>query len=55
MTAMAQKRKRDNPDDMRMSFGDHLEELRRCLIMALVGVGIAMVLTLIVSKYFIIP
>lgn len=34
----------ENPDEIRMSFGDHLEELRRCLIRALIGFGVATVL-----------
>jgi len=33
-----------DPDEVRMSFGDHLEELRRCMIRAIVGVAIATVL-----------
>ncbi len=38
---MARIKKPFNPDEYRMSFGDHLEELRARLIHALVGIGIA--------------
>lgn len=38
----------DAVEATRMSFGDHLEELRRCLILALVGIAIASA----VSLYF---
>src|SRR5215468_10716107 len=34
-----------DPDEVRMSFGDHLEELRRCMIRALIGVALATVLS----------
>jgi len=37
-------------DATRMSFGDHLDELRRCMIHALIGVAIASVLCLSVGK-----
>jgi len=37
-------------DDSRMSFGDHLEDLRRCLILALAGVVVASIGSLIVGK-----
>lgn len=33
-----------DPDEVRMSFGDHLDELRRCLIRAIVGVALASIL-----------
>ena len=38
-------------DGSRMSFGDHLDELRRCLMLALIGVVIASVACLIVGKH----
>ncbi len=41
----ARSRKPLHPDDVRMSFGDHLEELRTRLIHALIGVGLAALLT----------
>ena len=34
-----------NPDDLQMSFGEHLEELRTRVIYALIGVGVAACLT----------
>ncbi len=34
----------DDPDDERMSFGDHLEELRRRLIYGLIGFAVAVVI-----------
>ena len=42
---MARKKNLFNPDEFRMSFGEHLEELRTRLIHALVGIGIASVVT----------
>ncbi len=40
------------PDDgSRMSFGDHLDELQRCLIRALIGVAIASVACLVIGKH----
>ncbi len=38
-------------DGTRMSFGDHLDELRRCLIRALIGVAIASAACLLVGKH----
>ena len=38
---------RDDPmETTRMSFGDHLDELRRCLIRGLIGVALALAVTL---------
>lgn len=37
---MARKKTTFNPDDFRMSFGDHLEELRKRLIFGLIGIAI---------------
>ncbi len=34
---------RPTPDDFRMPLGEHIEELRRCLILALIGVGVALI------------
>lgn len=42
---MAKRRARD-PEQYVMSFGDHLEELRRHLILALLGLGVAFLVTL---------
>jgi len=39
MTNLARRPLPDNPTEVRMSFGDHLEELRACLIRALLGVA----------------
>ncbi len=44
-----------DPDDFRMSVGDHLEDLRRHLILALVGLVIAFVGCLVVAKGFLLP
>lgn len=44
------KRPHDNVDEARMSFGDHLEELRSRLIKAMAGVALATCLTLIFGK-----
>lgn len=46
---MAARRAKD-PDAYVMSFGDHIEELRRHLILALVGVGVALLVMLWYSK-----
>lgn len=43
---MARKKLPDNPDDTKMSLGDHLDELRTRIIRALLGLVIAMGLTL---------
>jgi len=43
-------RRRDVMDGGVMSFGDHLEELRRCSIRALIGLVIAIVISLSFSK-----
>jgi len=43
--ALNTKRQSHDPDDVRMSFGDHLEELRKRLILSLVGVGIGAIIT----------
>ncbi len=40
----------ESGDPTRMSFGDHLEELRACLIRALVGLGIATLISLVFAK-----
>lgn len=40
----------NHPDNYRMSFGDHLEELRKRLLMGIIGVAIAAVLTLAYGK-----
>lgn len=48
-TSTAQPESSD--DGTRMSFGDHLDELRHCLIRALAGVAIASVACLIVGKH----
>ncbi|MCD6405001.1 MAG: twin-arginine translocase subunit TatC [Planctomycetes bacterium] len=40
----------DNPEDYRMSLGEHLEELRRRIIYALAGVGIVTVLCLVFGR-----
>jgi sec-independent protein translocase protein TatC len=37
-------------DQARMPFGDHLEELRACVIRALIGVGVCTVLSLLFAK-----
>jgi len=43
---MVRKKLPDNPDDTKMSLGDHLEELRTRIIRALLGLGVAMLLTI---------
>jgi sec-independent protein translocase protein TatC len=48
-------KKEFSPDDFRMTVGEHLEDLRRRLIYALVGFVIAAVLCLAMGKDFIIP
>ena len=40
------KRRGKNPDEVVMSFGDHIEELRRRLILALAGVAVVLAVTL---------
>ncbi|MCH8969946.1 MAG: twin-arginine translocase subunit TatC [Planctomycetes bacterium] len=47
------RRKRIDPDDLRMSFGDHLEELRTRLILSLVGLVAATIVCLIFNKHVI--
>ena len=47
---MALSPKTQSDNDERMSFGDHLEELRRCLIMALVGVLTGLVVMLVFAR-----
>lgn len=47
---MALSPKTQSDNDERMSFGDHLEELRRCLIMALVGVLTGLAVMLVFAK-----
>ena len=47
------RRKRIDPDDLRMSFGDHLEELRTRLILSLVGVVAATIVCLIFHRHVI--
>lgn len=44
-----------NPDDYRMSVGDHLEELRSRLIRALAGVFVAFFGCLIIAKSYLLP
>lgn len=39
-----------DPDEYRMSFGEHLEELRKCMIRALVGIGAVAVFTFIFGR-----
>lgn len=41
---------RDSDEGSRMSFGDHLDELRSCLILALLGVGLASILSLLFGR-----
>ncbi len=48
--AAKSSRKNLHPDDVRMSFGDHLEELRHRLILALIGVGVAALLTFVYGR-----
>ncbi len=43
-------RKPADPDDVRMSFGDHLEELRTRLIRALIGVGVGIAISAIFAR-----
>ena len=43
-------RRNADVDATRMPFGDHLEELRTCLIRALAGLGIATILSLVFAK-----
>lgn len=45
MPAMG-RRPEDDPDEIQMSFGEHLEELRRRLIYALLGIAVACCVTL---------
>ncbi len=47
------RRKRIDPDDRRMSFGDHLEELRTRLILSMLGVVAATIVCLIFNKHVI--
>jgi sec-independent protein translocase protein TatC len=44
-----------HPDDFRMSVGDHLEDLRRHLILGLIGVIVAFVGCLIIAKDVLLP
>lgn len=44
-----------NPDDYRMSVGDHLEELRSRLIKALIGIFVAFFGCLIIAKSYLLP
>ena len=44
-----------NPDDFRMTVGEHLEDLRKRLILALVGFVLAAVVCLFLGKDLIIP
>jgi Sec-independent protein secretion pathway component TatC len=44
-----------NPDDFRMTVGEHLEDLRRRLILALVGFVIATIICLFYGRTVIIP
>lgn len=45
----------DPIESTRMSFGDHLEELRSCLIRALIGVGLATGVALFFGKSVVLP
>ena len=45
-----EKRKKTRVDEVRMSFGDHLEDLRRRLILALLGPAVTSVLGLIYGR-----
>lgn len=47
MTGKRQFRKPSHPDDTRMSFSEHLEELRRRIILALIGVAVGTLLCFI--------
>jgi sec-independent protein translocase protein TatC len=47
------KKKEQNPLDTTMSLGDHLDELRARLILAIVGLVIALIICLCFSKYII--
>lgn len=49
---MANKRNKNEEDLVSMSLGDHLEELRARLILALTGLAAAFVLSLLVGKWF---
>jgi sec-independent protein translocase protein TatC len=48
-------KKNFNPDDFRMTVGEHLEDLRKRLILALVGFVLAAVVCLCFGKDYIIP
>ncbi|MHC4638628.1 MAG: twin-arginine translocase subunit TatC [Planctomycetota bacterium] len=50
---MSKKNAKEDLFNSAMSLGDHLEELRARLIMAFIGLGIAMVVCLIFGKYLI--
>ena len=50
---MAHNKKKPAPSNSTMSLGDHLEDLRHRVILALAGVVVAMVLCLIIGKYII--
>ena len=50
---MSRKNAKQDLFNSAMSLGDHLEELRARLIMAFIGLGIAMVICLIFGKYLI--
>jgi sec-independent protein translocase protein TatC len=53
---MGEKPKKDfNPDDFRMTVGEHLEDLRSRLILALVGFVVAGVICLFLGRDLIIP
>jgi sec-independent protein translocase protein TatC len=45
----------DDPDDLRMSLGEHLEELRRRLVKALWGFVLAFVVCLVFVKDYVLP
>src|SRR5438034_11638204 len=48
-------RKEFNPDDFRMTVGEHLEDLRKRLILALAGFVVAAIVCLCLGKDLIIP
>ena len=54
MTAETEHRKNPaDPEEKRMSFGDHLEELRIRIILSLVGVVAATIVCLVFNKHVI--
>src|SRR5689334_14946524 len=49
-TSMTKRPANFNPDDYRMSIGEHLEELRVRLILGLVGFGVAFIICLVFGE-----